>query len=277
MVREINNKSHTRDVGTPAIRHLVVNNHREEDQNRVRDMGTDDAANSKPNGRFLADTPTLKTQNEFLRVGTWNVRTLYQAGKLDNLRQEFAKLKLNILGITETHWTESGIIQGEESVFIHSGGEEHRRGVGIMLNKKTAKCLLGYWPISERAIMCKIQARPFNIVILQCYAPTADQSQEKIDEFYMEIETALKQNKSDDIVIILGDFNAKVGCTRPSDCVGSYGLGETNERGDALITFCEQHKFSVVNTFFKNSKRHRSIHLEKPWRCHKEPNRLYTY
>ena len=104
--------------------------------------------------------------------------------------------------------------QGEESVFIHSGGEEHRRGVGIMLNKKTAKCLLGYRPISERAIMCKIQARPFNIVILQCYAPTADQSQEKIDEFYMEIETGLKQNKSDDIVIILGDFNAKVGCTR---------------------------------------------------------------
>ena len=123
MVREINNKSHTRDVGTPAIRHLVVNNHREEDQNRVRDMGTDDAANSKRNGRFLADTPTLKTRNEFLRVGTWNVRTLYQAGKLDNLRQEFAKLKLNILGIAETHWTKSGIIQGEESVFIHSGGK----------------------------------------------------------------------------------------------------------------------------------------------------------
>ena len=116
--------------------------------------------------------------------------------------------------------------------------------------------LLYFKTISERAIMCKIQARPFNIVILQCYAPTADQSQEKIDEFYMEIETALKQNKSDDIVIILGDFNAKVGCTRPSDCVGSYGLGETNERGDALITFCEQHKFSVVNTFLKNSKRH---------------------
>ena len=104
--------------------------------------------------------------------------------------------------------------------------------------------------------MCKIQARPFNIVILQCYAPTADQPQEKIDDFYMEIETALKQNKSDDIVIILCAFNAKVGCTRPSDCVGSYGLGETNERGDALITFCEQHKFSVVNTFLKNPKRH---------------------
>ena len=83
-------------------------------------MGTDDAANSKPNGRFLADTPTLKTRNEFLRVGTWNVRTLYKAGKLDNLRQEFAKFKLDILGIAETHWTERGIIQGEESVFIHT-------------------------------------------------------------------------------------------------------------------------------------------------------------
>ena len=91
----------------------------------------------------------------------------------------------------------------------------------------------------------------------------------------MEIETALKQNKSDDIVIILADFNAKVGCTRPSDCVGSYGLGETNETGDALITFCEQHKFSVVNTFFLKPEK-TSIHLEKPWRCHKEPNRLYT-
>ena len=123
MVREINNKSHTRDFGTPAIRHLVVNNHREEDQNRVRDMDTDAAANSKPNERFLADTPTLKTRNEFLREETWNVRTLYQAGKLDNLRQEFAKLKLDILGIAETHWTESGIIQGEESVLYTQEGK----------------------------------------------------------------------------------------------------------------------------------------------------------
>lgn len=161
---------------------------------------------------------------------------------------------MDILGIAETHCTESGIIQDEDNVFIHSVGKEHRRGVGIMLSKNTAKCLLGYLPISERAIMCKIQARPFNIVILQYYAPTADQPEEDIQEFYTEIETALKQTKSGGVIIVLGDFNAKIGHTRPSECLGNFGLGETNERGETLITFCEQHKFTVTNTFFTQAK-----------------------
>ena len=256
MVRHLKKKSHARDVGPPAIRLLAVNTHREEDQNRVSGMGIDEAKNLKPKGGFSADTPMLKTRNEFLKIGTWNVRTLFQAGKLDNLVQEFDSLKLDILGIAETHWTESGIIQKEEHTIIYSGGEEHRRGVGIMLNRKTANCLMGYWPISERTLLCKIQARPFNLAIIQCYAPTADQTQETLDEFYSEIEMAIKQTKSDDIVFVLGDFNAKVGNAGTSHCVGQFGLGKTNERGDTLIDFCEQHNLSIVNTFFKHPKRH---------------------
>ena len=123
-----------------------------------------------------------------------------------------------------------------------------------MFHKKIAKCLLGYWPISERNIMCKIQAKPFNLVILQCYAPTADQSNDEIEKFYSEIELALKQTKSDDVVFIIGDLNAKIG-NIVSENVGKYGLGMSNEHGEILVEFCEKNNFTVMNTFFKHPKR----------------------
>jgi len=156
--RSKTNVCHASDVEPPATRHFAVNKHRDEAQTSVVDVDIDDVKYPKPSGQFFADTSTLKTRNESLNICTWNVRTLYQAGKLDNLIMEFNNLKLDILGVSETHWSGSGIIQRENHTIIYSGGEENRKGVGLMFHKKIAKCLLGYWPISERNIMCKIQA-----------------------------------------------------------------------------------------------------------------------
>lgn len=218
-------------------------------------MDIDDAVDRKPLGETTADPSTLKTRNDTLRIGTWNVRTLYEAGKLDNLMVEFEELKLDILGIAETHWKGSGLIKRDNHTIIYSGGEQNRRGVGFLFNSKIAKCLAGYWPINERLIMCKIQAKPFNLVILQCYAPTADQSDEIIEEFYTEIDLALKQTKSTDIVYVMGDFNAKIGKSVASKCVGKFGLGKTNERGEMLIEFCEKNNLCAINTMYKHPKR----------------------
>ena len=83
--------------------------------------------------------------------------------------------------------------------------------------------------------MCKIEVKPFNIAIIQCYAPTTDHPEKEVEEFYSQNEEALKQTNSQDMVIILGDFNAKVGKTATSTSIGKYGLGKTNERGELWI------------------------------------------
>ena len=117
---------------------------------------------------------------------------------MDNLTQEMEEMKTDILGISETHWSGCGVLKREKHLFIYSGGEE-------------SKNLKGYWTISERLVMCKIEAKPFNITIIQCYAPTTDHPEKEVEEFYSQIEEALKQTNSQDMLIILGDFNAKVG------------------------------------------------------------------
>ncbi|XP_072384635.1 uncharacterized protein [Diabrotica undecimpunctata] len=80
-----------------------------------------------------------------------------------------------------------------------------------------------------------------------------------LEDFYMALEGVLDKIPNKDIVVILGDFNAKLGRTNLDDhmkmIVGPYGLGDRNERGDRLLEFCNQRKFSVMNTHFKHHPR----------------------
>ncbi|GFR65375.1 craniofacial development protein 2-like, partial [Elysia marginata] len=90
---------------------------------------------------------------------------------------------------------------------------------------------------------------------MQVYAPNSDYPDEKIEAFYDDVSKTLKLAKSSDVVIVMGDFNAKVGNTAMSKSIGRYGLGTSNERGERMIQFCEQHDMSVINTHFKQPKR----------------------
>jgi exonuclease III len=146
-------------------------------------------------------------------------------------------------------------IKTENHTIIYSGGDAHEHGVGIAMTDRVARSLMGYWPVNERIIMCKLRAKPFNIVVLQVYAPTSDYSDEEIEDFYEEINKTLKETKSSDMVLIMGDFNAKVGDLVMSKSIGKYGLGKTNDRGETLIQFCERNDMSIANTLFKQPKR----------------------
>jgi exonuclease III len=123
-----------------------------------------------------------------LHLATWNVRTLYQAGKLENVKQEMKRLRITILGMSETRWSDSGLINTDSMKFIYPGGDKHERGVGVILDQNTAKCLEGYWPISDRVLLVKINSAFFKINIIQVYAPTADANEETIDRFYDDLD-----------------------------------------------------------------------------------------
>ena len=243
------------DVGAPATKYIAVNINREEEVHRVGDLDVNDVRSLKPTGRLNTDHPRMKTRSTPIWIGNWNVCTLYQAGKLDNAIQEMDDMKLDIMGMSETRWTKSGMITKDKHVFIYSGGDKHEYGVGILFSWKTARSLMGYWPISDRIIMCKLSAQPFDIVFLQVYAPTSTHEDEEVEKFYEDIQNALKHMKSYDVLIISGDFNAIIGNSISSPSVGKHGLGTTNDRGEMLAHFCERNQLSVVNTLFKQPKR----------------------
>ena len=212
-------------------------NYREEEPNLVTSKSADGESGSNPNGRLYrySDGAVLKTRDRCLRFGTWNVRTLHQSGKLNNALREMKALELDILGIAEYRWTNSGKIVKDDFTFIFSGGQSHRHGVGLIMKNSIAKSLSGFWPVSDRIIIAKLISKPFNIFLIQVYAPAQEHEDEVVERFYADVESCLQYAKSDDMVCIMGDFNARVGSGELGKAVGKYGLGSRDERGERLI------------------------------------------
>ena len=139
----------------------------------------------------------LKTSGRALSIATWNVRTLYQSGKLDNVIQEMAEMKVGMSGLAETRWTNSIKFRNKGTTMVYSGGQEHRNGVEIIMNDNIAQALLGCWPISDRIIIIKMQGKLFDRNIIKLYAPTLEYNEGDIEVLYEEVQTAIKQVKSD--------------------------------------------------------------------------------
>ena len=90
-----------------------------------------------------------------IRIGTWNMRILYQCGKVENVKNEMTRLKINILGINETRWPKNSDFMIDHFKMIYSGGDKHERGVGLLLDQDISKCVPGYWTVSDRVLLVK--------------------------------------------------------------------------------------------------------------------------
>ena len=245
-----------RDAGkteTPAVDPAISN--REEENTSLVKGNQNDEVSPNSQERLKSENVALKHRSGFLKIGIWNVRTMYEAGKLENCTKEMREHKVDILGAAEVRWLDSGEFSKGDYVMYFSGGKKHRNGVGVLMAKRIAKAVQGYWPISERVIMIKPEAKPFDLVIVQVYAPTSEYSEEELEDFYEDVQKAINQTKSTDIVYIIGDMNAKIGKGKEEQTVGHYGLGERNERGDRMVQFCKENELVVTNTFFKQHPR----------------------
>ena len=238
-------------LSKPPGENLVVHTLKGRGSSKRKYSVRNDENGSNPEGRPISEKVQRKSQGLNLILATWNVRTLLQPGKLDNLCQEADHLKADITGVAETRWKEEGYLKKEKYTFIHSGGNESQHGVGFLIRNTIAESVLGYLPVNERCILLKLKAKPFNISILQAYAPTSDYSEEDIETFYESLSNTLKEVKSSEVLIVMGDFNAKVGSEKHGTVKGNHGLGTRNERGMRLIHFCEENNLTIMNTFFE--------------------------
>ena len=125
----------------------------------------------------------IKKQKK-VRIGSWNVRTMYQAGKIHNAIKEMDRMNISILSISEMRWPDSGNINIENHKILYSGSTTgtHEYGVGIILAEKMAKLIKNFIPISSRAILVQLLATPVDVNIIQVYAPTADKEENEIEE-----------------------------------------------------------------------------------------------
>ena len=203
-----------------------------------------------------ASKRNVRTTGRHIRVGTWNVRTLRQAGKFVNVCREMRRLNCDILGLSEVRFNGSGELNGEGCKLYYSGGTIGQAGVGILVKKEYYNCIQGVWAYSDRVILMKINGKPLSLAVIQVYAPTSDCDEFEIEQFYKDLNSAKKAVKFNEYLIVMGDFNAKIGKGREGDIVGNFGLGMRNERGDRLVEFCEANKLIIGNTWFEHHPRH---------------------
>ncbi|GFO24735.1 craniofacial development protein 2-like protein [Plakobranchus ocellatus] len=118
-----------------------------------------------------------------------------------------------------------------------------------------AKSVGSWCPISDRVVVSKLVAKPLNLGIIQVYTPTSDSEDVEEEKFYDEIEKAKGYLKPQDIIKIMGDFNAKVGNERVEDFVGPSGIGTVDERESRLIEWCQVNDFTITDTWYQNHPR----------------------
>lgn len=95
------------------------------------------------------------------------------------------RCNINVLDVAETHWTGSGYFSTDGSeLVIYSGGDLRRRGIAVIFSHAAANSMMAFMAISDRLIYVHIQAKPFNLSLIQVYAPTTDATDEEMGEFY---------------------------------------------------------------------------------------------
>ena len=120
-------------------------------------------------------------------IGSWNVRPMKQ-GKLEVIKQGMARV--NILGISKLKWTGMGGFNSDDHYIYYCRQESLRRnGVAIIVNKRVWNSVLGCSLKNDRMISVCLQGKPFNITIIQVYAPTSNAEEAEVEWFYEEHRT----------------------------------------------------------------------------------------
>ena len=122
-----------------------------------------------------------------------------------------------------------------------------------MVNKRVWNAILGCNLKNDRIISVHLQGKPFNITVIQVYAPTSNA--EEAERFYEDLQDLLELTPKKDVLFIIGDWNAKVGSQETPGVTGKFGLEMWNEAGKRLIEFCQENALVIPNTLFQQHKR----------------------
>ena len=125
-----------------------------------------------------------------------------------------------------------GEFNSDDHYIYYCGQESLRRnGVAIIVNKGVRNAVLGCNLKNDRMISVRFQGKPFNITVIQAYAPTSNAEEAEVEWFYEDLQDLLELTPKKDVLFIIEDWNAKVGSQETAELTGKFGLGVQNEEG----------------------------------------------
>ncbi|RUS77418.1 hypothetical protein EGW08_014821 [Elysia chlorotica] len=165
-----------------------------------------------------ASLPTvLLTTKTKTRIGTWNILTLYETGRIAQVSKEMKEYSMKIMGLCETRWTEADrrTLVGGETI-IYSGHEDghvrvHEHEVGMIIAPDTVGASIAWEPVSPRILTARFTSKGRTFTIIQCYSPTNAAKDQEKEEFYEKLQATFNKAPRRDMKIVMGDINAKVG------------------------------------------------------------------
>lgn len=210
---------------------------------------------------------TIISTRTTTNIGTWNVRTMFETGKTAQVAAEMRRYNLDLLGISESRWTGAGqkkLATGE--LLLFSGHEEanapHSQGVALMLTKMAQRALIGWEAHGPRILTACFRTtnRRINMDIIQCYAPTNDSEEDVKEDFYNRLLTIIQACPRRNIIVTMGDFNAKIGSNNQGyeEIMGKQGLGEMNENGERFANLCATTNLVIGGSFFQHKRIHKA-------------------
>ena len=211
-------------------------------------------------------TPISGKKHNKLTISTWNVRTLRDGGERPERRTALVSLELKRYGIDicalqETRFADVGHLKEMDYTFYWSGksaSEKREAGVGFAI-RNSINSKLDSLPkaINDRIITLTIPMQKRKVHLVCAYAPTMTNDESVKEEFYHQLKDVLDAIPRCDKLILLGDFNARVGSDKETwyPAIGSWGKGTCNSNSRLLLTMCTEYHLSITNTFFQQPEK----------------------
>jgi hypothetical protein len=173
-------------------------------------------------------------------------------GIFNIVQNEMNHMDIDILSISEMKCIGNGHFRSANNTTMYSGHKTHRKNdVVMIITNQVPKSLIGYKVVNDRIIYKRLKAHPVNMTCIQVCAPTTSVVTADIEDFYGSLHSALNETPKEDVLILMGDWNCKIGRGDEPGTVGRYGLGNRNEAGEQLLEFCEENGLFQANAYFE--------------------------
>ena len=205
------------------------------------------------------------------------------------IARELGKYQIDVATLSETSLVEEVSIAeptGEYTFFWRGKAKDEDRIHGARLAIKTSfyRQLPDLpTPVSERLMKLHFPLTPSrHVTVISAYSPTLTSSDEAKDAFYEELNALVKDDPPSDKLILLGDFNARVGtnCNNWKGALGPHGTGKLNSNGLTLLSFCADNDLTITNTLFHQADKYKTTWMHPQieivasvWLCHLPPHR----
>ena len=149
-------------------------------------------------------------------------------------------MNVDIVGMSELKWTGKSECNSDDHYIYYCGQESLRRNGVALIVHKSPKSVLGCNLKNNRMISIHFQGKPFNITVIQVYAPTTSAEEAEVEWFYEDLQDLLEITPKKDVLFIIGYWNAKVESQETPGVTGKFSLGIRNEAGQMLIEFAKR-------------------------------------